>query len=110
MVPEFNAVDREAPAGIQEREKLHKRKMKMAEEAGAAPAVPDEGNTCLANKRDDLASRLSSVKGIRWLKWWCLRRESHPHSARFELAASAIGLRRRDDEMSRYSQPDSHRH
>ena len=33
----------------------------MAEEAGAAPAVPDEGNTCLANKRDDLASRLSSI-------------------------------------------------
>jgi hypothetical protein len=38
----------------------------MAEEAGAAPAVPDRGNTCLANKRDDLASRLSSVKRMEW--------------------------------------------
>ena len=64
MVPEFNAVDREAPAGIQERDKLHKNK-KMAEEAGAAPAVPDEGNTCLANKRDDLTSRLSSIKRLK---------------------------------------------
>jgi hypothetical protein len=60
---ELDAVDRGAPAEIQERDNLHKRK--MAEEAGAAPAVPDEGNTCLANKRDDLASRLSSMKR-RW--------------------------------------------
>jgi hypothetical protein len=68
-------------------------KRKMAEEAGAAPAVPDEGNTCLANKRDDLASRLSSAKEKELAKWWCPRRELHPHCTRFELAASAIGLR-----------------
>lgn len=63
MVPEFDAVDCEAPARIQERNKLQKKK--VAEEAGAAPAVPDEGNICLANKRDDLASRLSSMKGTK---------------------------------------------
>ncbi len=41
MVPELDAVDREAPAGIQGRDRLHKRK--MAEEAGAAPQFPMKG-------------------------------------------------------------------
>ncbi len=34
----------------------------VAEEAGAAPAVPLARNTCLANRRDELASRLSSMR------------------------------------------------
>jgi hypothetical protein len=80
MVRKLDAVDREAPAGIQERRELqHRLKTKMAEEAGAAPAVPDERNTCLANKRDDLASRLSSMIKMKVVKCWCPRRELHPH-------------------------------
>src|SRR5258708_38912988 len=77
---------------------LHSRAlMEMAERGGHAPHPPEA---------DDLFSKESRLACPVHVPW-CPRRELHSHWPRFEVGASAVGLRGRKEKCSR---SDSHRH